>query len=120
MMAEARRLYDIVIFDSPPLGAVIDAAVLGPQVDGVILVVRPGETTRQSVRAMLRQLADVGAKLLGAIVNGADTKRDRGYYAGAGYYYYRRDGAYYSSDESETSHANGNGKGDHERPHVDS
>ncbi len=118
MMAEARRLYDIVIFDSPPLGAVIDAAVLGPQVDGVILVVRPGETTRQSVRAMMRQLADVGAKLLGAIVNGADSKRDRGYYAGAGYYYYRRDGAYYSSDESEVAHTNG--KGGEDRPHVDS
>lgn len=120
MMAEARRLYDIVIFDSPPLGAVIDAAVLGPQVDGVILVVRPGETTRQSVRAMMRQLADVGAKLLGAIVNGADTKRDRGYYAGAGYYYYRRDAAYYSSDEGDVAHSNGNGKGDHDRPHADS
>ncbi|MDQ3030799.1 MAG: polysaccharide biosynthesis tyrosine autokinase [Myxococcota bacterium] len=111
MIIDARGCYDLVIFDSPPLGAVIDAAVLGPQVDGVVLVVRPGETTRQAVRAMLRQLGDVGANLLGAIVNGADTKRDRGYYAGGGYYYYRRDQAYHSSDDDDAPGENGSGAG---------
>ena len=90
--------YDQVIFDSPPLGAVTDAAVLAPQLGGVLLVVRAGTTTRDALRSALRQLADVGAHVIGAVANGIDLAETA--YGTDGYYqYYRRDGYYYGEDE---------------------
>ena len=50
VIAEARSLYDLVIFDSPPLLMVTDSTIVGTQVDGVMLVVRLGQTKRQNVR----------------------------------------------------------------------
>ena len=121
LIAEARRRYDVVIFDSPPLGAVIDAAVLAPQVDGVIVVARPGETRRPAMRAMLRQLGDVGASLLGAIVNGVDRRAGGSSYAGAGYYY-SRDKAYYTAhaDDDTPRAAELGAAGEERRPPADS
>jgi capsular exopolysaccharide synthesis family protein len=95
LVAAARERYDLVIFDSPPLGAVTDAAIIAPQVDGVIVVVRASQTTRDALRSTLRQLKDVHARVLGAVVNGFVFNAD-GYY-GKGYYY-RRYGEYYASD----------------------
>ena len=98
LIRHARDRFDVILCDSPPLGAVIDAAVLAPQVDGVVLVARPGETTRQALRTMLRQLRDVGARVVGAIVNGVDPRGRGGYGAGSSYYYYYRRDRYYTSD----------------------
>lgn len=95
LVETARQRYDLVIFDSPPLGAVTDAAIIGPQVDGVVVVVKSSETTRDALRSSLRQLADVKAKVLGVVVNGFDFQSDR--YYGKGYYY-RRYGEYYAAE----------------------
>jgi capsular exopolysaccharide synthesis family protein len=97
-----RQRYDLVIFDSPPLGAVTDAAIIGPQVDGVVVVVKSAETTRDSLRSSLRQLRDVNAKVLGVVVNGFDFGADS--YYGKGYYY-RRYGEYYASEPENDSEA---------------
>lgn len=105
LVETARQRYDLVIFDSPPLGAVTDAAIVGPQVDGVVVVVKATETTRDALRSSLRQLADVNAKVLGAVLNGFDFQSDS--YYGKGYYY-RRYGEYYSAEqenENESSEA---------------
>lgn len=96
-IAEAEKAYDFVIFDSPPLGPVTDAAVLGPQVDGVLIVVKSQKTTMESLSNVLRQLSDVGATVVGGVINGFDPKHSR--YETGSYYYYRREGYYYSSDE---------------------
>lgn len=104
LVETARQRYDLVIFDSPPLGAVTDAAIIGPQVDGVVVVVKSSETTRDALRSSLRQLRDVSAKVLGVVVNGFDFQSDS--YYGKGYYY-RRYGEYYAAeqehDESEAA-----------------
>ena len=79
---EVRRAADVVIVDSPPLRAVTDAAVLAGLVDGVVLVVDLGHTSRSAVRAGRQALAAVGATVLGTVVNhvsGAD--HYRGHYA---------------------------------------
>ena len=97
----ARRKYDVVIFDSPPLGAVTDAAILAPQVDGVLLVVKAMVTTRDALQSSLRQLNDVGARVLGGVVNGFD-------FEGEGYYgkgYYRGYAEYYVHDDVEAEAA---------------
>lgn len=84
--------YDLVIYDSPPLTAVTDAAVVAPQIDGVLVVVRSDTTTRDALQSALRQLRDVRADLLGGVINDLDVNSKRygyrGYYQ---YYYYRRD-----------------------------
>lgn len=87
--------YDRVIFDSPPLGAVTDAAVLAPQLDAALLVVKSHSTTRDALGSALRQLRDVGANVVGGVLNDLDPKR-KGY--GNGYYYYRREGYYYADE----------------------
>ena len=71
--------YDAVIFDAPPLNVVTDAAILGPRVDGVIVVVRAGVTDRGALRYALDQLAGVGARVLGCVLNDVDAKRERSY-----------------------------------------
>lgn len=101
LIDEAEKAFDFVIFDSPPLGAVTDAAVLGPQVDGMMLVLRANATTRDALASVLRQVNDVGANLVGAVLNGVDPNMRR-YEGGAGaYYYYRSEGYYTSSTEAD-------------------
>ncbi len=95
-----RDRYDHVMFDSPPLGAVTDAAILAAQLDGVIVVVKSQSTTREALRVTARQLNDVGARVLGAVFNDVDLSHGR--YGEGTYYYYRREG-YYTSDTDDQS-----------------
>lgn len=95
-----RDRYDHVMFDSPPLGAVTDAAILAAQLDGVIVVVKSQSTTREALRVTARQLHDVGARVLGAVFNDVDLSHGR--YGEGTYYYYRREG-YYTSDSDDSS-----------------
>ncbi len=84
--------YSRVIIDSPPITAVTDAVILAKLVDGVILVVRAGETPREIVQNGLGQLQSVNANILGAILNAVDMGRDSYYYYQYHYYYYGEDG----------------------------
>ena len=86
--------YDRVIFDSPPVGAVTDAQILGQQVDGAVLVVRAGETSREMLKKAKRLLSDVNIRILGALLNNLDVSQRR-----YGQYYYQY---YRQSDEEAT------------------
>ena len=88
--------HDIVIIDSPPVGAVSDAVVLATQVDGTVFVLKAGNTSRDHARRSLRALLDVKARVFGAILNDLDLE-DRRY---GGYYYYERYGYYGERKES--------------------
>lgn len=103
LVEEALLHYDRVIFDSPPLGAVTDAAVIAPQLDAVLLVVKSHHTTRDALSSALRQLRDVGANVVGGVLNDVDPKRKGYAYGGADqyYYYYRREGYYYAEDDAD-------------------
>jgi len=90
--------FDYVLFDSPPIGAVTDAAILAPQVDGTLLVVRAGTSTLQAVTGARKQLGSVSANVLGVILNDADL-RIKGYGYGAGGYAYRSAIGYASVEE---------------------
>jgi succinoglycan biosynthesis transport protein ExoP len=92
LLEEMARTYDQVIFDSPPLAAVADAAVLAPQVDGAILVIHGQKTSRDALRSALRQLHSVGTHLIGGVLNEVDlSARTYGYYQAGGYYEEQRD-----------------------------
>ncbi|MEE9208406.1 MAG: capsular biosynthesis protein, partial [Gemmatimonadota bacterium] len=81
--------FSSIVIDSPPMLAVTDAAVLGPKVDGVVLVLRAEQTDREAASLALSQLHHVGATVLGVVMN--DARAD-----GAGYYEYYR--SYYGED----------------------
>jgi capsular exopolysaccharide synthesis family protein len=86
VLRAAKERYDVVLFDSPPLLAVTDAAVLSTLVDGTILVVRTASTAREAVRRALGQLRTVHGRVLGAVLNDVNV-RGSAYYGGYGYYY---------------------------------
>jgi capsular exopolysaccharide synthesis family protein len=79
-----RERFDVVIFDCTPLIAVTDATVLATQVDGVILVIKSGATRRKILKRGVKQLEDVQAKIVGAVLNQVNVKNSSYYYA---YYY---------------------------------
>jgi succinoglycan biosynthesis transport protein ExoP len=97
LVEDARNRFDTVIFDSPPLGAVTDPAIISTQVDGTIVVVRSGVTTRNGVDAAFRQLHGVSARIVGVVLNGVDLT-DSNY--GSYYAYYR---GYYEEDPQNPS-----------------
>lgn len=99
---------DMVIFDSPPVLAVTDAAVLGRQVDGVLLVADAGATREQALANAASELKKTGANVLGVALNRLDV-RSGGYY----YYYY-----YYTDEktgERRKSSASRDGRGGRSR-----
>lgn len=66
--------FDVILLDTPPLMAASDAAILGPRVDGVLLVVRAGRIERAAGQHAVDQLQKVGAKVLGAVLNDPDSQ----------------------------------------------
>ena len=87
--------FDYVIVDSPPVLPVTDSAILSRMVDGVILVTRAENTPRPLIRDAANRLRQVGARMLGVVVNGANTE-------GGNYYYYRHAYSYYYDDDLPT------------------
>jgi capsular exopolysaccharide synthesis family protein len=73
-LAALRERYDLVILDTPPLLAASDAAILGTLVDGVLLVVRAGQTERAAAVQAVAQLNTLGVRVLGAVLNDPDSK----------------------------------------------
>jgi len=86
-----RKKYSRIIIDSPPMLAVTDAVVLSQMVDGVLLVIRSGETPRTAIQNSLARLQTVKAKILGAILNSVGVGRDSYYYYQYSHYYYGED-----------------------------
>jgi capsular exopolysaccharide synthesis family protein len=92
VLDECAEKFERVIVDSPPAVPVTDPAILAGYCDGVVMVVRAARTTQDQAARARRNLADVGARILGAVLNDADLSR-RGYgrYGyGYGYGYYTR------------------------------
>jgi capsular exopolysaccharide synthesis family protein len=79
--------FDTVIIDTPPVLAAADASLLGVDADGVIMVVRAGQTDRDPAQQAVRQLFSVGARVVGAVLNDPDEKVPK-YGRYHDYYYY--------------------------------
>ncbi len=91
---------DMVIMDSPPF-LVTDASVLASRVDGVVLVVEPGTTTRDLALAVLNQLRRANANIIGVVFNRIDHNRAYaygGYRYYTSYYRYQKGYHYYGED----------------------
>lgn len=90
-----------IIVDSPPAISFTDASILSTFVDGVILVVHGGRSSRAVVRRAKQQLLDVGAHIFGVVLNNVKIESHDYYYAGYYSGYYRSD--YYTEDEGATA-----------------
>ena len=106
MIETVRGLYDYVIIDTPPLGLVIDAAILAHHSDASLLVTKAGVDKRRTITKLKEQLEQSGSVFLGVILNKYDIHLDKygsyGSYGGYGSY-----GNYGKSDEKSK---NGRGK----------
>jgi non-specific protein-tyrosine kinase len=69
VIAQLKEMADLVLFDSPPVVVVTDAAVLAARLDGVVLVVSAGRTRRDMARRAKAQIEKVNARLLGVVLN---------------------------------------------------
>ena len=87
-----RDRYELIILDSPPITAVTDTVILSRLVDGVLIVIRAGETHREIIKNGIGLLKAANARILGAILNGVEMGRDSYYYYQYYYYYYGEDG----------------------------
>lgn len=82
LLARLRRDYDMVIIDTPPVIATADAGVLGPRVDGTILVVRMHSTPRDVSRTAAETLQKARADIVGLLLTGVEgTSQNYYYYA---------------------------------------
>ncbi|QHT48031.1 CpsD/CapB family tyrosine-protein kinase [Bacillus sp. SB49] len=77
---EAKGMYDMIIFDTPPVHAVTDSQVLANFVDGVVLVVRSKQTEKESILKAKDQLVQAQANILGVVLNDQDIKKSNYYY----------------------------------------
>ena len=91
LLGEMAAGYDRVIIDSPPVGVVADAVVMGTRVDGVLVVLKAGKTSRTVAAHAVKQLRDVNAPIFGAVLNDLDLSDQKygqyAYYYQYGYYY---------------------------------
>ncbi len=92
-----RDAYDYIIVDAPPLGLVIDAAVMSCVCDGAVLVLNVGHVKYRSAQHVKQQLEKSGCKLLGVVLNQVDRKKSiRGQYI-----YYQKAGRHTVDTTSE-------------------
>ena len=89
---ELKAEYDYVIVDTPPLGLVIDSAVVAKNCDGAVMVISVGKIRQKQARITKNQLEKSGCKILGAVLNHSGKRGDNYYkkyykkYYGKGYY----------------------------------
>jgi tyrosine-protein kinase Etk/Wzc len=97
LIAMASERYDMILFDTPPMLAVTDAALIGSKVGNTLLVCRFDKTSRREIEHATERLARDGAKVTGAVLNGVE-KRLSNYYGYGGYYGYGYGYSYKSKD----------------------
>lgn len=90
LLRAVRKHYDYVFLDTPPIGNIIDAAVVAEKCDGAVMVVESETVSYKVAQKAMHQLEKSGCRILGVVLNKVDTKKDR-YYSS----YYSRYGGYY-------------------------
>lgn len=86
-----RKYYDYVILDTPPLGSVIDSAIIAKECDGVAIVIAANSISYKFAARIKEQLSRAGCKILGVILNKVDMSNNSYY----GKYYGKYYGEYY-------------------------
>lgn len=80
LVKKLSEAYDYVIIDTPPLGSVIDSAVISKVCDGMVMVVEANNISYKFAQRVKGQLEKTGCRILGAVLNKVDVSRMDGYY----------------------------------------
>jgi tyrosine-protein kinase Etk/Wzc len=82
LLQELQERFDIIVLDTPPVLATADAGIVGSLTDGVLLVVRAGTTDKNAAQRAYQQLANVGARVVGTVLNdpGGEVAKEGDYY----------------------------------------
>ena len=82
LLQELQEQYDIIVLDTPPVLATADAGIVASLTDGVLLVVRAGATDRNAAQRAYQQLANVGGRVVGTVLNdpGGEVAKEGDYY----------------------------------------
>jgi len=99
-IAELRKKFKFIVIDSPPIMAATDAVILSVQADGVLLVVRSGETPKEAFTRTRDLLTSVKCRVLGVVLNAVDSSAPDYYYS---YRYYPYSYGYGPQDAGEAS-----------------
>lgn len=97
LVDQASQEYDLILFDTPPVLAVTDAAIVGQVTGNTLLVCRFDKTSKREIEHSTSRLARDGSKVTGAVLNGVE-KRLSNYYGYGGYYGYGYGYKYKSKD----------------------
>jgi succinoglycan biosynthesis transport protein ExoP len=84
LLNQFKTEYDVIVLDTPPVLVSADAATLAASAEGVILVVRAGQTERGAAELARQRVSAAGGRILGAVLNDPDglvSRMDAGYYA---------------------------------------
>jgi polysaccharide biosynthesis transport protein len=96
LLEGACESFKYIIIDSPPITSFTDGVLISSLVDGVLLVVHGGRTSRQVVKRTRQMLQEIGARIIGVVLNKIDLRSQE-------YYYYHQDYKAYYSDASGNS-----------------
>src|SRR5438067_683939 len=102
-IAELRAKFKFIVIDSPPIMAATDAVILSVQADGVLLVVRSGETPKEAFTRTRDLLGSVKCRILGVVLNAVDASAPDYYYS---YRYYPYSYGYGPQEALEAPHEN--------------
>jgi capsular exopolysaccharide synthesis family protein len=94
LMDRLKRHFDLIIVDSPPMGAVTDALLISESIDEIVYVCRFNRAYRKHIRLFIRTLADGKNTVLGIVLNGLSPRRIEYY---SNYRYYRSYKKYYGA-----------------------
>lgn len=89
LIERTKKEYDYVIIDTPPIGQVIDPAIVAQQTDGVIFLVSQANVSYKYAQKQIEQLKRSGCRILGAVLNKVDPEGKGGYYGGYYGKYYK-------------------------------
>ncbi|HEX2860760.1 MAG TPA: CpsD/CapB family tyrosine-protein kinase, partial [Lacunisphaera sp.] len=93
-IAAMKQHFDLIVVDSPPMGAVTDSLLIAERTDEVIYVCRFNRAYRKHIRLYIKQLKESKNELLGVVLNGLSSRRIEYY---SNYRYYRSYKKYYGS-----------------------
>ena len=107
-LEKLKEQYELVLLDSPPVGAVVDAKVIASQTDGVILLAVLGQTKTAALKESIKGINSAGAAIRGIVLNKVRLPTVRYPYRYSHYYYYR---SRYGEEEDTQSTSNGESGG---------